>query len=60
VAERYGLIDADTRRLMPGWFVVDQSGHLRASGPGTDNAGRWAAIAALALGSSGPPVAGGH
>lgn len=49
IGEQYGVLDANSHRSQPAWFVIDQSGRVRDAGLGTLPKQGWVALAAAAL-----------
>ena len=49
IGEQYGVLDTSSHRSQPAWFVIDQVGHVRASGLGTLPRRGWVELAVAAL-----------
>ena len=50
ISEQYGALDHVTRKPRSVWFVIDRTGHVRASGEGASSTRSWTAITTAALG----------
>jgi peroxiredoxin len=59
ISEQYGALDHATGKPRAIWFVIDRTGHVRATGEGSATR-NWTAIATSALGQHDVRTASAH